>query len=186
MKNWLHQRLITLFFAHYKKGPLLILLRIFPFRLSLCHFFSRNAFFETFTVRQIQRMMKSQFHCSRKIRFLRERWAPPFDECLARVFFSQLPHKTRGFYRTLLRVTFIEGEKRSKSCIRSKHTLVFLSTLRNHFSYFNANKTLFKSLLVSVFFTRRYIINCAKNERFFNLLSLRGSVFEKGNRFLFS
>ena len=119
--------------------------------LSLCHFFSRNAFFETFTVRQIQRMMKSQFHCSRKIRFLRERWAPPFDECLARVFFSQLPHKTRGFYRTLLRVTFIEGEKRSKSCIRSKHTLVFLSTLRNHFSYFNANKTLFKSLLVSVF-----------------------------------
>ena len=103
------------FFAHYKKGPLLILLRIFRFRLSLCHFFSRNAFFETFTVRQIQRMMKSQFHCSRKIRFLRERWAaPPFDECLARVFFSQLPHKTRGFYRTLLRVTFIEGERRGQ------------------------------------------------------------------------
>ena len=157
IKKWvLDEKLATpetyyTFFAHYKKGPLLILLRIFRFRLSLCHFFSRNAFFETFTVRQIQRMMKSQFHCSRKIRFLRERWAPPFDECLARVFFSQLPHKTRGFYRTLLRVTFIEGEKRSKSCIRSKHTLVFLSTLRNHFSYFNANKTLFKSLLVSVF-----------------------------------
>ena len=113
----LGEKLLPLFFdttLHFllRKETLLILLHIFLFCLSLGFvIFTRNAFFETFTVRQIQRMMKSQFHCSRKIRFLRER-SPPFDECLARVFFSQLPHKTQGFYRTFFRVLFIE--ERSK------------------------------------------------------------------------